>query len=139
MTKEKNNEDLQKKYLEFQILVNQINQLQQQIVSIQNQLIELRDLKENLSKLKDIKEGTESYVPLSSNIFIKSKIIDKEELLVGVGSNVLLPKTLDETTDLIDKQSKDLEQFLFEMENQISALDLKGQELQKQLSESTQL
>ena len=132
MTKE-NKVEVQKKYLELQILINQINQVQQQILAIQNQMLELRNLKENIGKIKDIKINSESYVPLSSNILIKAKIIDNNEFLVAVGNNVLVPKTVEETSELVEKQIKEIGDIILELEAQLNELDNKGKEVQDEI------
>ena len=133
MAKEKSNEEIQKKYLELQLLVRQINDLQQQIITIQTQTLELRNLKENIEKFKEIKPESESYVPLGLNIFAKSKLTDNKEFLVAVGSNIMVTKTLDETADLIGKQVIEIEKIVIELEAQLNELDLKGQDLQMEL------
>ena len=133
MAKEKSNEEIQKKYLELQLLVRQINDLQQQIITIQTQILELRNLKENIEKFKEIKPGSESYVPLGLNIFAKSKLTDNKEFLVAVGSNIMVTKTLDETADLIGRQVIEIEKVVVELEAQLNEFDLKGQDLQMEL------
>lgn len=133
MTKEKENEELQQKYVDLQILINQINQIQQQINAIQTQNVELRNLQLSLNDISNVKKDTEAYVPVGSNIFTKSKILDNKDFLVGVGSNVFVSKTLEETNSLIEAQMNELTKFLIELENQLNGLDLKGQELQKEL------
>ena len=134
MINERNKEDVQKKYLELQILANQINQLQQQILSIQNQFIELKNLKTNLEKFGELKLNSETYFPFGLNIFAKARITDTQEFLVGVGSNILLPKTLKETTELLEQQVKEVEQILIELETQLNELNLKGHELQEEIT-----
>lgn len=135
MAKEKNKEEIQKKYLELQITANQINQIQQQINLIQNQILELKNLRENILKFNEVKLGSLSYSPIGSNIFVKSRIEDNKEFLVSVGSNVLVSKSTDETKALIEKQIDEIEKISSELENQLNIMDLRFQELQKEISE----
>jgi len=135
MAKEKNKEEIQKKYLELQIIANQINQIQQQINLMQNQILELKNLKENILNFNNIKVGSASYSPIGSNIFVKSKIEDNKEFLVSVGSNVLVAKSMDETKVLIEKQADEIEKISYELENQLGIMDLRFQELQKEIME----
>ena len=135
MVKEKDKEELQKKYLELQIIANQINQIQQQINLMQNQILELKNLKENILNFNNIKVGSASYSPIGSNIFVKSKIKDNKEFLVSVGSNVLVAKSMDETKVLIEKQADEIEKISYELENQLGIMDLRFQELQKEIME----
>ncbi len=135
MTKEKNKEEIQKKYLELQIIANQINQLQQQISLMQNQILELKNLRENILRFNEVKLGSLSYSPIGSNIFVKSKIEDNQEFLVSVGSNVLVAKSADETRILIERQINEIEKISYELENQLNIMDLRFQELQKEISD----
>ena len=130
MAKEKNNQDIQKNYLELQLLVNQISQIQQQIVSIQTQLNEIKNLKDSLEKLNKVKLNTEIYVPLGLNIFTKAKLANNDEFLVAVGNDILVEKSLEETTGLLSKQIIEVEKIILELETQLNALDANAQEIQ---------
>jgi len=137
MAKAKNENDVQKKYLELQLFINQINQIQQQFVLVQNKINELNSLKENIGNFSKIKEGSESYVSLGLNVFTKAKLIEPKEFLISIGSDILIPKTIEETLKLIDFQIDEMHQITVELENQINVFDLKAQELQKDISESS--
>jgi len=134
MSKQKN-EELQKKYLELQIIVQQINNLQQQFSNIQNQILELNNLKESLNSIKDIKENSDSFVPIGFNIFTKAKLHDTNELLVNVGSNVFVIKTVEETNSLINSQINQIEFIIKEMEDKLHELEKSGELLQSQIME----
>jgi len=133
MQKQDNQEGMQKKYLELQIIVQQINQLQQQLINIQNQLLELNNLRENLNNIKDLKENTESFASLGYNIFIKTKVQDTNELLVNVGSNVFVIKNIEETNSLINSQMKQLELIIRELEDKLNELGNTGQVLESEI------
>ena len=102
----KENKDLQQKYLEFQILTEQIPKIQQQIVSLNQQIMELKLLKDSLNKVKNIKANTKSLIPLSPNIFTKAEIKDNKEVLVSVGSNILVKKTIPETEIFLSQRQQ---------------------------------
>ena len=137
MAKAKNENDIQKKYLELQLFINQINQIQQQFVLVQNKINELNSLKENIGNFSKIKEGSESYVSLGLNVFTKAKLIEPKEFLISIGSDILIPKTIEETLRLVDSQINEMQQVTVELENQINVFDLKAQELQKDIFESS--
>lgn len=132
MQKQKN-EDVQNKYMELQLIIQQINELQQQHSSIQNQLFELNHLKESLNELNNLKEGTESFVPMGLNIFTKAKIQDTNELLVNVGSNVFVTKTIEETKTLINSQIDQVGLIIKEIQFRLNELENQGQLIQSQI------
>ena len=91
-------------------------------------------MKTNLEKFVELKIDSETYFPFGLNIFAKARITDNKEFLVGVGSNILLPKTLKETTELLEQQIKEVEQILIELEQHLNELNLKGHELQEEMA-----
>lgn len=136
MLKQKN-EDLQKKYLELQIIIQQINEIQQQLPNIQNQVLELRSLKENITSLKEIKENTESFTPIGYNIFTKAKLQNTNGLLVNVGANIFVIKTVEEAKELIDTQIEEIQNIIKELENKLVGLENSGQVIQSEILRDT--
>jgi len=67
-------EKLQKLYVEFQILNQQIQQLEKQSTMLNNQLMELTVTSQSLEDIKKTKEGTEILVPLSGGIYAKQSL-----------------------------------------------------------------
>lgn len=132
MPKQKD-EDLQKKYVELQIIVQQINQLQQQLMNVQNQILELNSLKESLNNLKDIKSNTDSFSPVGFNIFVRTKLQETNELLVNVGSNVFVTKTVEETNSLINLQIEQITSVIKEIEARLNELEQAGALVQNEI------
>ena len=56
-----NEEKLQKLYLEFQMLDQQIKQLEKQNTALNNQLMELMATNQSLDDLKKVKKGAEIF------------------------------------------------------------------------------
>ncbi|MEK6907496.1 MAG: prefoldin subunit alpha [Nanoarchaeota archaeon] len=136
MPKQKS-EDFQKKYLELQIIIQQINQVQQQLNNVQNQILELNNLKESIISLKDIKDDTDSFAPVGFNIFTKTKLKNTDELLVNVGSNVFVTKSIDETNELVDSQIKQIGLIIKELENKLTELERTGELVQNEILQSS--
>ena len=131
------NEDLQKKYLELQIIIEQISQIQQQINILQNNIFELSNLMESISILKEIKKDAESFSSLGSNIFVKTKIQDANELFVNVGSNIFVVKDLEETKLLVSSQINRVDQVIRESEIKLNQLGEDGRLLESEIMEMT--
>lgn len=127
------NDKLEEKYLQLQIAIQQINQIQQQIANLNAHFIELNNFRNNLNDLNNIKENTESFVPLGFNVFLKSKIKDTKELLVNVGSNIFITKSVEETNSFIDSQIEEIEFVLKELDAKLIQLEQSGQLLQSEI------
>jgi|TARA_Y100000031_G_scaffold44442_1_gene50898 prefoldin alpha subunit len=100
----KNEDKLQKLYVEFQTLNNSIKQLEQQNEALESQLMELMMTNQGLEDMDKIKSDTEILVPVSSGIYAKAQIKDSKNFLVNVGSGVTLNKDLDSTKKIIENQ-----------------------------------
>ncbi len=128
----------QEMYMEFQGLDQNIKQLQSHLEMVTQQLMELSSTRNSLDDFKNIKEGKEVFVPLSSGIFAKASISSSSELLVNVGANTVVAKNVDSTKSLIEKQIDEIKKIhlrivgdLEKMTNRAGHLEM---ELQKIVS-----
>jgi prefoldin alpha subunit len=128
-----NSNDSQKKYLELQIIIQQINQIQEQISNLNNQVVELNELKKGINLIKDVKNNTESFVPVGFNIFAKAKLENANELLVNVGSNIFVMKNIEETIFLINSQIEQIEIIIKEIDNKLYRLEHAGELIQSEI------
>jgi len=81
---EEKEKKLQKFYTQFQLLEQHIKQTQQQVATINSQLVDLVSTTKSLDDLKNVKSGTEILVPVSSGVYVKGEIKDNENLIVNV-------------------------------------------------------
>ncbi len=95
-------------YVELQVLHQQVQQFQQQLHEIEQQVMSIARVQQYLNEFKDLKEGTEILVPLSSGIFATAQVKDNKNLKVNVGSDVVVSKNVDETNQLLAEQAKEL-------------------------------
>ena len=105
---QKNKEKIQSKYAEFQLLSQQISQLEEHLNTVAEQINELNSLKNNLNELKEVKRDTEILVHLGHNIFTKSKIVDSNEFIIGIGASTLVKKNSKDAIEIISEQVKEL-------------------------------
>jgi len=127
--------DIKRKYIEFQLLMQQISQIQQQVSTINSNILELRTLTINLDKIKELKKNKEVLIPVGSNIFIKGSLKDTDKVIMGIGSDVLKEKTIPETKASIEEQIKELENINLELEFTLEDAVKKIEILEKELSQ----
>jgi len=125
----------QAKYLEFQLLSEQIKQLQEQMQRFEENIIEARTLKNSLEEFKKITPGTELYVSLSPGIFAKAKLDDNKKLKINVGSNTVITKDVEDVKKMIDKQITDMKDVYKKILTQIQELAMRAGALEKELKE----
>lgn len=101
----------QKKYLELQIIDQQLRLIQQQLDQIDQQMLEISTIFESLDEMKLAKDGEDILVPLVNGVFLKAKLTDSNNMLVNVGSGSLVSKTNAELKSLLEKQLAQLTNY----------------------------
>lgn len=130
MVEDKN---LQEKYLMLQLIDAQIKEIEQELQAIKNKNAELIKLKDSLESLKDVKESSKGYSPLGLGIFVESKITNIKEVLVNVGSNIIVKKDIKSAKELLENQLSQTEEIILKLEQNIQTLSAKAQEIEKEL------
>jgi len=108
---EENQKELQKMYLELQFLDEQMKQIQKQITMLDEQLVELNNTIQALDDFNKTAIGANILVPLSPGVFANAELKDNKELLVNVGSNIVVKKNVDETKELLKKRLDNIKQY----------------------------
>lgn len=125
-------EESQKKYMELQFLDQQIKQLQQQLMGVNQQVMELKKIDDDLTEFEKVKEDSKMFFALGPGIFAEGTLTNKD-LLLNVGSSVLVKKPIMETKKLISIQVQELENILVKMQDDLQVAGLRGQELQQDI------
>jgi prefoldin alpha subunit len=107
----KEEEKLQSMYLEFQMIDQQIKELEKQSIAINDHVMELMLTNQSLGDMEKIKPGTEILVPLSGGIYAKAELKDNKSFIVNIGSNAMATKDLQSTKELIEDQIKDVKKI----------------------------
>ena len=119
----KNEKEVQEKYVEFQVLSNQLKQLQQQFLNLDQHALELNSLLDSINKISDIKEEQESLIPLGSGIYLEGKIKAPREAIITVGANIAVKKSIENTKILVERQLEEMKNLVAETEHQMERLN----------------
>ena len=130
--------ELQQRYLEFQLIEQQSRQIEKQLQVLENQLVEITSVQLSLDDLKEAKIGSEIMVPVSNGIFVKGELKENRELLVNVGSNTVVVKTVEETKELIGKQQTEINQIKMQLLAEMEKMNNRAMELQVELEKLVQ-
>ena len=128
-------EKVQKLYIEFQLLNQQIQQLEKQNEALNNNLMELVMTSQSLDDLKDIKEKTEILVPVSAGIHAKAEIKDSKSFIVNVGANVALVKDLKSTKEIIKNQIVEIRELQESLAGQLQERVAKASSMEQEISQ----
>lgn len=125
----------QEKYLELQMLNNQLKQMQQQVQAVELQALEIDKLSIALEESKSIKKDQELLVPLGQGIFLRSKADKMENVIMSVGADVVLEKSFDEALGIVNAQKQELSSVLLDLKKEFNAGIQQLQEMQHELSQ----
>ena len=128
-----NEQEMQEKYLQFQMLMQQSQHLEQAVTTINSQIEELNTLKQNLEDISKVEEGNDILVPMGAGIFLKAKSDNTKELLMNVGSKVIVKKSPQEALKLIDEQIKEMTKVRDDSQKESIRIAGEQQSLQEEL------
>ena len=101
----------QNKYMQIQLMDQQLKQLQQYLQTFDQQLLEIRAVISSLNELSKLKKGETILAPLASGIFLKAKLEDATNVRVNVGAGTVVTKTVDETIKMLEGQESEISQY----------------------------
>lgn len=130
----KEEENLQKLYLEFQMLDQHIKQLEKQSAVLNNQLMELMATNQSLDDMKKTDQKTEILVPLSSGIYAKAELKDNKSFIVNVGANTALVKDISSTKKMIEDQIDEIKKLQEALVNQLQTQTVKASSLEQEIN-----
>ena len=132
-SEKENKKEMQKKYVELQVLANQLKQMQAQVQALDEHSIELSSIVGNIEELKAFESGREILVPFSEGIFARANLQDSKELIVNVGSGILVRKSLSETAELLSKRISDINGQKEMLINELQEISIKVEKLEESL------
>lgn len=126
-------EDLQKKYMELQMLDYQMKQVQQQIQAIEGHIEELGMVQNSLDDFGSSKVGSDMFVTLTPGLFVKAKLQESDSVLMNVGGGAVVKKSIPDAKGSLSNQISELRKVGDELADQLKTLTSKAEELQEGL------
>lgn len=111
-------EEFQEKYLQLQILGQEIEQIQKQLKMMNQNLLILASLEEGLSDFEKVKKGSEILIPLGQGIFAKADLKDNKNLFMNVGNGVVVVKEVKEVKETVISQISEIKHAISAVENE---------------------
>lgn len=128
-----NQEKLRQKYVEIQMISEQMKQMQQQTQMLEEQGIELNLTLQGLGELQRTKKDQDILVPVATGIFSKAKIGSTEDVIVNVGSNVLVQKGLVAAIEMTQERLTTVDKYKVDTMSSMHQLGEMAQKLDKEL------
>jgi prefoldin alpha subunit len=130
-----NKKQVQEKDIELQSLNQHAQHIQQQLNLLDHQFLELLNLEANLKDLEKIKDKRDIFVPLGYGVFIKSELNHIDKVLLNIGANALVKKTIPETQEFVSKQIEEIKELIkrldIELKDKIDGIQKIEEELRE--------
>lgn len=111
-------DEIQKqKYMQFQMMQQQMEELSKHLENLNEQNAELDISIQAMRELEKTPLDTEFLAPIANGIFVKSELKDNLKLVVNVGSGVTVERTVLEVIKLLVEQKSVLLQNKLEVES----------------------
>jgi len=112
-------EEVNRLVAEVQLLEATINALNSRLELTEAALNESRMALETLKAIKDAKKGDSILVPIGADSYIFAKVDSTEKVIVGVGANVRVEKSIESSIEMVDQRINRLEQIRKALEQQL--------------------
>lgn len=96
--------------MQFQMLQKQMEQINEHVELIQRQRGEVIDSIDALEGLEQVKEGTEVFAPIATGVFIKASFKDTKNLLINVGADTVVERSVKDVIGLLKQQDEGLQE-----------------------------
>ena len=106
-------EQIQEKLMQFQTLQQYIEQISEHLNLLQQQYQDLHDSKEALQEFSVTSKG-KILAPIANGIFIKAETADNQNLLVNVGADTVVKKSVPEVVKILSERQKETVQKINE-------------------------
>ena len=126
---------LHEKYMQFQILQQQSEQLSKYLEELEQKHLEFDQTIQGLKDFAKTPSDTETLIPIAAGIFAEGKTNQSQELIVNVGADILVKKSPTQVIDMISKQTEEIEQVQLKVSQDINKINLQINTLLKEIQE----
>lgn len=109
-------DELQKKYLQYQILKQQITGMFQERSSIEEKAAEIKTALETLKSLNALSVDKSLWSPIGAGMFAKASLEDADNFMVSIGANVIVEETREKSIKLLTEREEEAAKLVGEMD-----------------------
>lgn len=123
----------QQKYLQLQMMNQQVQATQQQLQSLDKQEQQLLNTLETLDQFNQSKIGSEVFMPVATGIFAKAELKENKNFIVNVGANTVVEMDLEHTKNLISQQMEELKKVHQQLSEDLQKLGMEAHKLEHEI------
>ncbi|MFC2143179.1 prefoldin subunit alpha [Candidatus Aenigmatarchaeota archaeon] len=104
-------EEMQQKYIEYQVTKQQLNTLAEQHAMVNQKVEEITATINSIKDLKTLKKGDEVLTPLGSGVYIKTEVTEPKAVLIPIGMEITAKETHENAIAHIEKNLKEINEI----------------------------
>ncbi len=131
-------QELQKKYMQLQIIKQQFSALMEEKTAVTEKLTEISTTIEAMKKLPAVKKGEEMWSSIGSGAFVRSDIKDTENVFVAAGAGVVIKETREKGIQILTGRMKELEKIDTELAAEINKFGEAAARLEQELQHAVE-
>lgn len=131
-------EHIREKFMEFQMVQQQLEKISAQAEQLQEQLQELAISRQAIVELGKTKEKTTVLAPIANGIFVKTTLIATDTVVVNVGADVTVERKIPEVVALLEQQQEELQEKFNEVQEVIEAFHERAMKLYQEVEDHVQ-
>lgn len=122
-------QEVQQEYFKLQMLDSQMKELDKNVSTMEEQVLQLRNLKESIGKVSNCKEGSTLQAPISPGIYLETELKSSKNVIVNVGSNIFIKKDVKGAQETVQNRVEYVQKIIEELVKD-------REDLQKQVKKS---
>jgi len=132
------NNNVLEKYQSMQEFQKQAQLMQNQLETLENQTGELETVKDTLSCIEKGNGDEDVLIPLGSGVFIKGVLKGNEKIVMNVGADLVVEKSVSNALKLVDEQIEKMGEIKGNVAQEINEIMMNLQKLQIELQKTQQ-
>tara|TARA_Y100000294_G_scaffold143280_1_gene137715 strand:- start:80 stop:475 length:396 start_codon:yes stop_codon:yes gene_type:complete len=126
-------EQMKEKYMEFQMIQQQLEQINEHLEMLMQQSQEIEISINAIKEIGKTEVDNEILAPIANGIFIKSRLHDNKKLVVNVGSDTTVERTVPEVVKLLEEQHKQMHKSMAEADSMMQDLSGRAKKMYEEL------
>jgi len=78
--------------------------------------------------------GSEILVPITNGIFVKGTLNEKENVIVNIGAQTAVNKTIADARELLEQQFREVENVVIQLTQDLQQLHAQAQQVEQELA-----
>ena len=124
--------------MQFLLLQQQMQQIHQHVDLLSQQNADLDISKKALEEIGKTELDNDIFAPVANGIFVKAALKDNQKLLINVGSNTTVEKTIPEAISLLTSQQTQIVERVAEAEKVLQEMNNQAMKIFEEVQENVQ-